>query len=76
MSSQMLLSEGMSKKKEIFAGLPQVSEVDKSTYLQLAGRILLVALFFSFLLAGDMTWCMLACRLWFWCCSSHVSCVT
>ena len=52
----MLLSEGMAKKKDLFAGLPQISETEKSTYLQLAGRILLVALFFSFLLAGEMTW--------------------
>ena len=52
----MVLSEAVAKKKDLFAGLPQLSETEKSTYLQLAGRILLVALFFSFLFGGEMTW--------------------
>jgi hypothetical protein len=51
----MLLSDAMAKKKDLFAGLPQLSETEKSTYLQLAGRVLLVALFLSFLFAGEMT---------------------
>jgi ER-derived vesicles protein len=51
----MLLSEALAKKKDLFAGLPQISETEKSTYLQLAGRILLVALFVSFLVGGEMT---------------------
>jgi uncharacterized membrane protein YphA (DoxX/SURF4 family) len=51
----MLLAESLTKKKDLFAGLPTISEADKSTYLQLAGRILLVALFLSFVLAGEMT---------------------
>jgi uncharacterized membrane protein YphA (DoxX/SURF4 family) len=50
----MLLAETLMKKKDLFAGLPQMSEVERSTYLQLAGRILLVMLFISFLLAGEM----------------------
>ncbi len=52
----MLLSEALVKKKDLFAGLPQMSETEKSTYLQLAGRVLLVGLFLSFVLAGEMTW--------------------
>lgn len=52
----MLLSEALAKKKDLFAGLPQISETEKSTYLQLAGRVLLVALFLSFVFAGEMTW--------------------
>ena len=52
----LLLSESMSKKKDLFAGLPQLSETEKSHYVQLAGRVLLVMLFLSFLLAGEMTW--------------------
>eukprot|EP00158_Paraphelidium_tribonemae_P001790 Partr_v1_DN24815_c0_g1_i1_m29829 putative surfeit locus protein len=52
----MLLSEALAKKKDLFAGLPQISEMERSTYLQLAGRILLVALFFSFIVVGEMTW--------------------
>jgi uncharacterized membrane protein YphA (DoxX/SURF4 family) len=52
----LLLAESMAKKKDLFAGLPQMSETDKSHYLQLAGRVLLVMLFLSFLLAGDMSY--------------------
>lgn len=51
----MLLAESVAKKKDLFAGLPSISETEKSTYLQLAGRILLVALFLSFLIAGEMS---------------------
>jgi ER-derived vesicles protein len=51
----LLLSESMSKKKDLFAGLPQLTETEKSHYVQLAGRVLLVMLFLSFLLAGEMS---------------------
>ncbi|KAG5460757.1 MAG: putative COPII-coated vesicle protein SurF4/Erv29 [Olpidium bornovanus] len=52
----MLLSESLSKKKKsFFAGLPHISDTNKSTYFQLTGRILLVFLFLSFIFAGDMT---------------------
>lgn len=51
----MLLSEVLMKKRDLFAGLPSLSETDKTTYLQLAGRVLLVALFFSFIFAGEFT---------------------
>ncbi|KAJ3065506.1 hypothetical protein HDU99_004151, partial [Rhizoclosmatium hyalinum] len=44
-----------SKKAGLFAGLPQLDAADKSTYLQLFGRILLVFLFMSFIFAGEMT---------------------
>jgi len=51
----MLLSDALSKRKSLFAGLPTISETSRSTYFQLAGRILLVFLFLSFIFAGDMT---------------------
>ncbi|KAJ1930432.1 ER-derived vesicles protein erv29 [Tieghemiomyces parasiticus] len=53
----LLLSEGMSssRRKSMFAGLPTISEVDRSQYFQLAGRILLILLFLSFILSGEMT---------------------
>jgi uncharacterized membrane protein YphA (DoxX/SURF4 family) len=43
------------KKKNFFPGLPNMSDTDKSTYLQLAGRILLVFLFMGFISRGDWT---------------------
>ncbi|KAI8056912.1 SURF4 family-domain-containing protein [Syncephalis plumigaleata] len=49
----MLLADSLARRKTLFAGLPSVSETDKSTYLQLAGRILLVFLFLSFILSED-----------------------
>ncbi|KAJ3038095.1 hypothetical protein HDV00_000978 [Rhizophlyctis rosea] len=50
----MLLAEAWtSKKKTIFAGLPNINETDKATYLQLLGRILLVFLFLGFIFAGE-----------------------
>jgi ER-derived vesicles protein len=52
----MLLSEALSKRKSLFPGLPALSERDRSTYFQLAGRILLVCLFLGFIFAGEMTW--------------------
>ncbi|RKO95093.1 SURF4-domain-containing protein, partial [Caulochytrium protostelioides] len=46
----MLLADSMSsKKRQIFAGLPTLSESDKSEYIQLFGRILLVFLFLGFI---------------------------
>ncbi|KAJ3056836.1 hypothetical protein HK097_003719 [Rhizophlyctis rosea] len=50
----MLLAEAWTtKKKNNFAGLININETDKATYLQLAGRILLVFLFLGFILAGE-----------------------
>ncbi|KAJ3341796.1 hypothetical protein HDU83_006475 [Entophlyctis luteolus] len=43
------------KRNSMFAGLPQIEEISRSTYLQLFGRILLVFLFLGFLFAGKMT---------------------
>lgn len=52
----MLLADAWSsKRKDIFAGLPSLNERDKSTYLQLFGRILLVFLFLSFILNGEFS---------------------
>ncbi|ORX78649.1 SURF4-domain-containing protein [Basidiobolus meristosporus CBS 931.73] len=51
----MLLADVLHKRQTVFAGLPSVSEIDKSTYFQLAGRILLIFLFMSFVFAGEMT---------------------
>ena len=43
----LLIVETMPKEKNIFAGLPMVSENRRGAYIQLLGRILLVFLFFS-----------------------------
>ncbi|KAI8817392.1 SURF4 family-domain-containing protein [Fimicolochytrium jonesii] len=52
----MLLADSLAgKRRTIFAGLPSLNETDKATYLQLFGRILLVGLFLSFLLAGEFS---------------------
>ncbi|KAK9768676.1 ER-derived vesicles protein erv29 [Basidiobolus ranarum] len=51
----MLLADAFHKRQTSFAGLPSVSEIDKSTYFQLAGRILLIFLFLSFVFAGELT---------------------
>ncbi|KAJ1987510.1 ER-derived vesicles protein erv29 [Dimargaris cristalligena] len=53
----LLLSESLSasRRKSMFAGLPTLSEVDRSQYFQLAGRVLLILLFLSFILSGEMT---------------------
>jgi uncharacterized membrane protein YphA (DoxX/SURF4 family) len=52
----MLLADSMgSKKKALFAGLPSMNETDKTMYLQLLGRILLVVLFVSSVASGEMT---------------------
>lgn len=49
----MVLSDSLSRRKNLFAGLPSLSETDRRTYFQLAGRILLIFLFFGFILKGD-----------------------
>ncbi|KAJ3081888.1 hypothetical protein HK102_002075, partial [Quaeritorhiza haematococci] len=52
----MLLADAFSsKKKSVFAGLPSLTDNDRSTYLQLFGRILLVFLFMSFIFAGEFS---------------------
>ncbi|KAI9295563.1 SURF4-domain-containing protein [Neoconidiobolus thromboides FSU 785] len=52
----MLLSENLlAKRKQVFAGLPSITQTEKSTYILLAGRILLVFLFLGFVFAGEFT---------------------
>jgi len=51
----MLLSDALSRRKNFFPGLPTLSENDRATYVQLAGRILLIFLFISFVYADEMT---------------------
>ncbi|KAJ1952439.1 ER-derived vesicles protein erv29, partial [Linderina pennispora] len=49
----MLLAEGlMAQRRNVFAGLPSISDEDRSKYVLLGGRILLVLLFFSFVFSG------------------------
>ncbi|KAN0065892.1 ER-derived vesicles protein erv29 [Thecaphora frezii] len=50
----MVLSDSLSAKKNIFAGLPNISETDRKIYFQLAGRVLLIFLFIGFIIQG--TW--------------------
>ncbi|CAG8625880.1 6908_t:CDS:2 [Ambispora leptoticha] len=49
----MVLSDAFSKKRSLFPGLPQLSETDRKTYFQLAGRVLLIFLFIGFIFNGD-----------------------
>lgn len=51
----MLIAESQSSrnKQNLFPGLLRVSETDKSAYLVLLGRVLLVGLFLSFIFAGE-----------------------
>uniref|UniRef100_A0A1D1XIL3 Surfeit locus protein 4 n=1 Tax=Anthurium amnicola TaxID=1678845 RepID=A0A1D1XIL3_9ARAE len=49
----MVLSDAFSKKKSVFADLPQLSERDRKTYFQLAGRVLLIFLFVGFIFHGE-----------------------
>ncbi|KAG9299884.1 hypothetical protein G9A89_005413 [Geosiphon pyriformis] len=51
----MVLSDAFSKKKSLFPGLPQLSETDRKTYFQLAGRVLLIFLFLGFIFNGEWT---------------------
>jgi ER-derived vesicles protein len=44
-----------SNRKKLFAGLPTLNETDKSMYLQLFGRILLVFLFLTFVFSGEFS---------------------
>jgi hypothetical protein len=50
----MLLADSyIASRRRLFAGVPTLNENEKQTYLQLGGRILLVFLFISFIMAGD-----------------------
>ncbi|CAG8604096.1 27403_t:CDS:2 [Racocetra persica] len=49
----MVLSDAFSRKKSFFADLPQLSERDRKTYFQLAGRVLLIFLFVGFIFHGE-----------------------
>ncbi|KZT56261.1 SURF4-domain-containing protein [Calocera cornea HHB12733] len=50
----MVLSDSLGNRKNLFAGLPSLSETDRRKYFQLAGRVLLIFLFIGFILQG--TW--------------------
>lgn len=45
--------DGKHSKHALFAGLPNISETEKGTYVSLAGRILLILLFGALGLGGD-----------------------
>lgn len=50
----MVLSDSLAnQRKNIFAGLPNISETDKKIYFQLAGRVLLIFLFIGFVFQGE-----------------------
>ena len=52
----MVFSDSLAhKRKNLFAGLPSLSETDRKIYFQLAGRVLLIFLFFGFVLQGEWT---------------------
>jgi hypothetical protein len=51
----MVLSDSYTKRKQMFAALPQMSETDRREYFQLAGRILLIFLFIGSAFHGDWT---------------------
>lgn len=53
----MVLSDSLSVKKTIWAGLPtiDINEADRKKYFQLAGRVLLVFLFLGFVFNGKFT---------------------
>ncbi|KAF8553347.1 SURF4-domain-containing protein [Imleria badia] len=48
----MVFSETLISKRHNFAGLPSISETDRKKYFLLAGRVLLIFLFFGFILQG------------------------
>ncbi|KAG0055791.1 hypothetical protein BGZ83_007371 [Gryganskiella cystojenkinii] len=50
----MVVSDSLNKRRQLFAGLPSVTENNKRTYFQLAGRVLLIFLFLGFAMHG--TW--------------------
>ncbi|CAO3599207.1 unnamed protein product [Absidia cylindrospora] len=49
----MVLSDSIAKNKQMFAALPQMTESNRRTYLQLAGRILLIFLFIGSAFHGE-----------------------
>ncbi|WFD30340.1 ER-derived vesicles protein erv29 [Malassezia sp. CBS 17886] len=50
----MVLSDSLAtQRKNLFAGLPSISETDKKIYFQLAGRVLLIFLFLGFVFQGE-----------------------
>lgn len=50
----MVLSDSFAnQRKNIFAGLPSISETDKRIYFQFAGRVLLIFLFIGFVFQGE-----------------------
>ncbi|KAF9964689.1 hypothetical protein BGZ70_006075, partial [Mortierella alpina] len=49
----MVVSDSLDKRRQLFAGLPSVTENNKRTYFQLAGRVLLIFLFVGFALHGS-----------------------
>jgi ER-derived vesicles protein len=51
----MVLSDSLARRKINFAGLPQLSDPSSinRTYFQLAGRVLLIFLFFGLIFKGD-----------------------
>lgn len=52
----MLLAESLlAKRRNVFAGLPSMSDEDRSKYVLLGGRVLLVFLFVSFVFSGKLT---------------------
>ena len=51
----MLLSDALARRRNFFPGLPQLNDTDRSTYVQLAGRILLIFLFLSFVYSEELT---------------------
>jgi len=51
----MLLSDALSRRRNFFPGLPTLNDTDRATYVQLAGRILLIFLFVSFVYSEEMT---------------------
>ncbi|PIA16501.1 SURF4-domain-containing protein [Coemansia reversa NRRL 1564] len=52
----MLLAEALlSRRRNVFAGLPTMSDEDRSKYVLLGGRVLLILLFASFVFSGSLT---------------------
>jgi len=50
----MVLSDSLAaRRKNLFAGLPNISETDRRIYFQLAGRVLLIFLFIGFVFQGE-----------------------
>lgn len=49
----MVFSDSMVSRKNVFAGLPQISDQDRKKYFLLAGRVLLIFLFLGFILQGE-----------------------